>query len=200
MALEEDRTLVEVEQGSGSLREAMIFGAETWREFKCRLPCFTPHPHVDASKFVWQETFPLRNLLGAPAGHMLSKWHGIWILLPSLIHKKYWPRRIIERTLALKRVLNWSNIWQFIYTFFPVSSMMGPCCASFLKYILTFTKNDYQFSWNAGTLEIDHDESTWLLASSFPQKALLTFDISVFFLLFNSQTQRYADLSPRFCP
>lgn len=200
MALEEDRTLVEVEQGSGSLREEMIFGAETWREFKCRLPCFTPHPDVDASKFVWQETFPLRNLLGPQLGTCyLNDMVSEYCYHLSFI-KKYWLRRIIERTLALKRVLNWSNIWQFIYTFFPVSSMMGPCCASFLKYILTFTKNDYQFSWNAGTLEIDHDESTWLLASSFPQKALLTFDISVFFLLFNSQTQRYADLSPRFCP
>lgn len=165
-------------------------------------PLLHPPPWCRCPKICGAGDFPFKELTWAPAEHMLAEWHGIGILLPSLIHKETLTKgsTIIEWTLALKSMPNWSNKWQFICKFFPVSYIIGPSCASFLKYILIFTKNDHRFSWNTGTLEIYHIKSTQLLASSFSQKTLLTFDISVFFLLFNSQTQKYADLLHIFCP
>ena len=51
--------------------------------------------------------------------------------------------------------------------FFFLTSVMWPCYTSFLKHILSFTKNGYPFSWNTGSLEIYQFEGNHLLASSF---------------------------------
>lgn len=68
VALEVDRMLVEVEQGSGGLREEMTLEQRLEGSLNADSPASPPHTDVDAPRFVGQETFPLRNLLGPQMG------------------------------------------------------------------------------------------------------------------------------------
>lgn len=193
--LDVDGAPAEVKQRSESHLEEMTSEQSRGIQgcFNADPPFCTPESDADFPRLVGQMTFSSRKLPGVQLGtcyDMVSEYFYYFSFI-----QRYWPRRFIESELWLLKVCYAEqNMGEFIYKYSLVCSIMWPFCTSFLKYILTFTKNDYQFSWHTSSLEIHHFKSNQLLVSSFFQKALLTFNISVFFLLFNSQIWKYADL------
>ena len=87
-------------------------------------------------------------------------WLGVWILLLLLTHEHMFTKEIYWdwKCAILSKCMG---------VLFFLTSVMWPCYTSFLKHILSFTKNGYPFSWNTGNLEIYQFEGNHLLASSF---------------------------------